>query len=67
MSAALKMTAKDAGDAGYRPITRAFTRSCSETRMLANVLADMERGHIDHCVVDVRRGVEVWKRKGARA
>ena len=42
-----------------RPLTTYFTGN--ECSMLSNVLCDMMRGKIEHAVVQVSQGVEVWR------
>lgn len=55
------MEHKRAKAAGYKALTSAYQLP-REQPLLQNVLADMRRGNISHCVVKVRGGVEVWRR-----
>ena len=55
-----KRTAKAAG---YRALTVGY-RLPQEQHMLDNVIADMRRGRISHCLVKTSDGIAVW-RKGS--
>ncbi|TAK98813.1 MAG: hypothetical protein EPO07_11500 [Verrucomicrobia bacterium] len=46
--------------AGYRALTNPY-RLPEEQQMLDNVLADMRRGSISHCLVKSKGGVAVWR------
>ena len=51
---------KTAEAAGYRPLTIGYQLP-QERPMLDNVLADMRRGNINHCLVQSNGGVSVWR------
>jgi hypothetical protein len=46
--------------AGFRPLTIGYQLP-QERPMLDNVLADMRRGNINHCLVESNGGVSVWR------
>jgi len=50
--------------AGFRPLTIGYQLP-QERPMLDNVLADMRRGNIKHCLVQSNDGVSVWRAGGA--
>jgi len=52
---------KEAKASGYRALTNNYHLP-REQGMLDNVLADMRRGNISHCVVMANGGVAVWRR-----
>ena len=54
------MTPQQAKANGSRPMTNPYRPE--EQWMLDNVVADMKRGNIDHCLVEVVGGVEVWRK-----
>jgi hypothetical protein len=49
--------------AGYRALTVGY-RLPQEQHMLDNVIADLRRGKISHCLVKTHDGIAVW-RKGS--
>jgi hypothetical protein len=51
---------KSAAAAGFRPLTIGFLLP-QERPMLDNILADMRRGNINHCLVQSKSGVSVWR------
>ena len=46
--------------AGFRPLTIGYQLP-QERPMLDNVLADMRRGNINHCLVQSNGSVSVWR------
>ena len=46
--------------AGFRPLTIGYQLP-QERSMLDNVLADMRRGNINHCLVESNGSVSVWR------
>ena len=54
----------DAKAAGYHALTSAY-QVPHEQSMLDNVLADLRRGDIKHCLVESDSGVAVWRAGGA--
>ena len=46
--------------AGFRPLTIGYQLP-QERPMLDNVLADMRRGNINHCLVQSNGAVSVWR------
>jgi hypothetical protein len=46
--------------AGFRPLTIGYQLP-QERSMLDNVLADMRRGNINHCLVESNDSVSVWR------
>ena len=54
------ITKQQAKAEGYRPLTTAYTLP-QEEWMLNNILADLQRGNINHALVAQSEGVEVWK------
>jgi len=46
--------------AGFRPLTIGYQLP-QERPMLDNVVADMRRGNINHCLVQSNSGVSVWR------
>ena len=52
---------RSARAAGYRALTIGYQLP-AEQRLLDNVLADMQRGNIDHVLVKLPNGVAVWRR-----
>jgi hypothetical protein len=46
--------------ADYRPLTIGYQLP-QERPMLDNVLADMRRGNINHCLVKTKGGAAVWR------
>jgi hypothetical protein len=51
---------KTAEAAGFRPLTIGYLLP-QERPMLDNVLADMRRGNINHCLVKTKGGASVWR------
>jgi len=49
-----------AKSAGFRPLTIGYQLP-QERSMLDNVLADMRRGNINHCLVQSNGSVSVWR------
>ena len=49
--------------AGYRALTVGY-RLPQQQHMLDNVIADLRRGKISHCLVKTHDGIAVW-RKGS--
>ena len=45
---------------GFRPLTNGYQLP-QERPMLDNVLADMRRGNINHCLVQSDGGASVWR------
>ena len=52
--------------AGYHPVTIGYQLP-QEQRLLHNVLADMRRGKINHCLVQLNTGIAVWRSSRAGA
>ena len=50
--------------AGFRPLTIGYQLP-REKPMLDNVLADLRRGRIKHCLVETHGSVAVWRASGA--
>jgi hypothetical protein len=59
------MKMKEARAAGYCAMTAAYHLP-AEQWMLDAVVNDMRRGKVDHVLVRVWNGVEVWRRASAR-
>ena len=57
------LNTRTAKAAGYRALTVGY-RLPQEQHMLDNVIANMRRGRIAHCLVKGRDGIAVW-RKGS--
>jgi hypothetical protein len=56
------LTPIEASKSGYQALTIPYMLP-REQDMLDNVLEDMERGQIDHALVDISKDlVEVWRR-----
>jgi hypothetical protein len=55
------LTKRQATAAGYRALTHPYTLP-REKALLENVLADLQRGNIDHVTVRVSAGWSVWRR-----
>jgi len=54
------LTKKTAEAAGLRPLTIGYLLP-QERPMLDNILADMRRGNINHCLVRTKGGAAVWR------
>ena len=50
----------EAKAAGYRALTISYQLP-QEQPMLDNVLADLQRGNINHCLVESESGLAVWR------
>lgn len=51
----------EAAAQGYESLTYPYSLP-TERWMLDNVLKDMDRGNIDHVLVSVSEGMEVWRK-----
>ena len=55
------LTPRQAKTGGYRPLTNAYELP-REKSLLEGALGDLRRGRIKHVRVQVRGGLEVWRR-----
>lgn len=53
------LTAADARERGYRPLTTAFR--AKERWMMEDIMTDLRRSKIDHVLVEVGFGTEIWR------
>jgi len=60
----IMIDAATAEGAGYRALTIGYQLP-REKPMLDNVLADLRRGRIKHCLVETHGSVAVWRASGA--
>ena len=56
-----QLSQMQATEQGYRALTVGYQLP-AEQPMLDAVLADMQRGQIEHCTVHTSDGVEVWRK-----